>query len=101
MRTVLKTGQTAIGSFHVTLPKGRSLEIDVHTQKDGGVYVTQYLARKKGGVLGGETCFYCNGVLIGCITCGRGEATVGNCITKKVSCEPLVSNPTATTKKKK
>lgn len=101
MRTVLKRGQTAIASFSVALPKGRSLEIDVYTQKDGGVYLTQYLARQKGGVVGGQTCFYCDKVFIGCITCGRGEATVGDCIKKTVRCEPLSINPNPKASSKK
>ena len=89
MRTHLRKGQKEISSFRVALPNNNTLEFEIYTQDDGGVYVTQYMQRQNGGVQAGETCFYCDGVKIGCVTCGPGQVAVGNCITKQAYCEPL------------
>lgn len=88
MRTKLRKGQKELSSFRVALPNNNSLEFEIYTQEDGGVYVAQYMQRQNGGVEAGETCFYCDGLKIGCVKCGRGETAVGNCITKRAYCEP-------------
>ena len=87
MRTKLRKGQKGIGSVRIELPNGDAIELDVYTQPDGGTYTTQYYARRNGGVKPGETCFYCDGKKLGCITCPKGQSPSGNCINGTTSCE--------------
>src|SRR6185312_456155 len=101
MRTKLRKGQIAIGSTQAHFPNGTSVEIDIYTQKDGGVYVTHYFKKKNGGTTAGETCFYCGGAKLGCITCPAGQSASGNCITHTLKCEPLTTTPETTKDKKR
>jgi hypothetical protein len=91
-KKVLLKGQTDLGSARFKLPNGDFLEIDVYTENDDDVYITTTFRKKGGGIKGNETCFYCDGVKLGCITCPSGQSASGNCIDRSISCErPTVS----------
>lgn len=88
MRTTLKKDQTPISSSQIVLPTGDLMETDIYTQEDGGIYVTQYYVRKGSTERPkGQTCFYCSGVKLGCVTCESGTSPHGNCVTGTIECE--------------
>lgn len=79
-------GRMSYATSSVPLPDGSMLMTAVELQEGGGVYVTHSFRRKDGGVEPGQTCFYCDGVKLGCITCPKGQSASGNCVNKTLSC---------------
>ena len=74
-------------SSSVLLPDGSTLLTKVDVQEDGGFYVGQYVIARDGGIKAGETCFWCDGKKLGCITCGPGSSPHGNCVDRTIKCE--------------
>lgn len=68
------------------LPDGMALLTKIELQEDGGMYITNSFKLKDGGIVGGETCFYCDGQKLGCVTCPKGQSASGNCVTRTISC---------------
>jgi hypothetical protein len=74
-------------SSSVMLPDGSSVVMKIDLQEDGGFYVGHSVIARDGGVQAGETCFWCEGVKLGCITCSKGSSPHGNCVDKTIKCE--------------
>ena len=65
-----------LGRMSVTAEGGETIGVEVLQQRDGGIYVRQRIGRIDGGITIGETCFYCAGKKIGCVSC---KSPVGDC----------------------
>lgn len=59
----------------------------VELQEDGGFYIGQYVVARDGGIKAGETCFWCNGKKLGCLTCPKGQSPHGDCVKGTIKCE--------------
>jgi hypothetical protein len=69
-------------------PTGSDFEVivEVVRQSDGALLVSRYLRRRdNGGIHGSETCFYCDGKLLGCIKCPNNDP-LANCTTGQIGC---------------
>ena len=80
-------GRLHFASSSVLLPDGNRLETRIDLQEGGGYYVSTTIIAKDNDIKAGQTCFYCDGVKIGCMTCPKGESPSGNCIDKTIKCE--------------
>lgn len=85
LRAKLAKGQELLAQHLTALPKGDSLQTVIVTDKDA-VIKTTALSRRAGGIGAGETCAWCSGVSIGCVSCGTGSTVEIDCVNKTIKC---------------
>jgi hypothetical protein len=85
LRVKLAKGQELLAQHLTALPKGDSLQTVIVTDKDAVIQTTA-LSLRAGGIGTGKTCAWCDGVSIGCITCGPGATVEISCIEKTIKC---------------
>jgi hypothetical protein len=86
MQTKLKDTMFEISSHNVVLPNGDKLIIEVNGQGDNSYIVSTCLIPKRDEEAKiRQYCGYCNGKLIGCVTCPGPDVTL-NCIDETIKC---------------